>query len=274
MKIVIRKPEIDGIGNVLKGFISAYSVYENTVVECNPTYVFGNYDTVLEAKHIFVPDNEGIDYFRTCRLLVLASEECDQPHIPNEYWHTDRGSSIISPVFSDHVLIDWNYDADKLCEKVRTRILTTIDRISFHPDVIAAYEKMKTAIFTNGPALGISVRTWRCHHEHDIDRPYSGDVYKNKIRDTILADVSLQTIVLSTDNESVNQEYIDYCKSVRPGLTVHMLSDKGTLNELQYTLLKIWLLSDCSVFICNRISTFSELVFWFGKCQQTIFPLF
>ena len=275
MLIVIQKPEIDGIGNVLKGFISAYSIYNDTVIECNPTYDLGAYDTILDSKHIYDANkkNKKIEYFRTCRLLVLNSEEGDQQHIFNEFQHTDRGSSILSPLYS-HVLIDWNYDVNKISETIRNRVLSTIERITFHPDILALYEMSKKIFPIQEPSLGVSIRTWKASHETDISRPYSPDVYKNKIRE-VVQEKGIQTIVLSTDNNSVNEEYISYCKSLRSDISVHIL-DFNSLqkNKLQGALLKIWLLADCSTFICNRISTFSELVFWFGKCRKTVHPLF
>lgn len=280
-QIVIRKPEVDGIGNVLKGFISAFSVYSNTVVECNRGYVFGSYDTILDDRHIFNEKDKNPYYFRTCRLLVLASEEDVQQHISNEFQCTDRGSSIISPLYSDRVLIDWNYDVNKIDQTVRDRILRTIDQIVFRNDVINMYGRLKTHIFgsLSQNALGVSVRTWKCHHERDIDRPYYGDVYKNKIRE-VVENKPINMIVLSTDNDSVNDEYVSYCKSLKPNMKVVVLNDEElknagmNSNPLQHVLLKIWILSNCNDFICNRISTFSELVFWFGRCRQTIYPLF
>ena len=280
-QIVIRKPEVDGIGNVLKGFISTYSVYDNTVVECNHGYVFGDYDTILDERHIFNEKDRNPYYFRTCRLLVLTSEEDVQQHIPNEFQHTDRGSSIISPLYSDRVLIDWNYDANKIAPSVRDRILHTIDRIVFRNDVINMYGRLKSHIFGTQNmqnVLGVSVRTWKCHHEKDINRPYYGDVYKNKIRE-VIESKPIDMIVLSTDNDSVNDEYVSYCKTLKPSVKVAILDDEGFSiigkpTPLQKVLLKIWMLSNCTDFICNRISTFSELVFWFGRCRQTVYPLF
>jgi hypothetical protein len=51
---------MDGIGNVLKGFITASGISNNVVIECNPTYMYGNYDTILDDRHIFNENKNSI----------------------------------------------------------------------------------------------------------------------------------------------------------------------------------------------------------------------
>jgi len=53
-----------------------------------------------------------------------------------------------------------------------------------------------------------------------------------------------------------------------------ILSKENSINDLQFAIIKIILLSKCNYFIANRISSFSELVFWFSKCNIKVFPLF
>ena len=92
IQFVIRKTYYDGLGNVMKGFITAFSVNPNTKIECNPTYKFGVYDTVLDSQHIFDPDtNDKVFYMYTSRMLVLAEEEGVQEHIKN---YENREGSI------------------------------------------------------------------------------------------------------------------------------------------------------------------------------------
>lgn len=89
--VVIEKTNHDGIGNVLKGFISCYSVHENTVIECNPDYVYGNYDSILDDKHIYKSDPlVKPEYAYTSRLVVTRDEEVNgQQNIVNEYTQTN-----------------------------------------------------------------------------------------------------------------------------------------------------------------------------------------
>jgi len=53
IEFVIKKPICDGIGNVLKSYITALSANENSTIDCNSDYVFGIYNTVLDDKHIY-----------------------------------------------------------------------------------------------------------------------------------------------------------------------------------------------------------------------------
>jgi hypothetical protein len=264
-QIVIKKTNCDGIGNVLKGFISAYSIYDNTVIECNKDYIFGNYDKILNNKHIYNNENkENKEYFYTCRLMVLKEEEKYQQHIPNEFWHTDRGgNSFISNFFSDNTLIDWNYDQSK---------------ISFNHIVFNEYNLLKDILNKYKNKLGVSIRTWKSSHESGIDRAYSVDIYKEKIKE-VLNNNPIDCILLSFDNNDYIEEYISYLSSIYDKDKIYVLNNiiNKDLDPLQKVIIKIFLLSDCKHFIANRISTFSELVFWFSMYKfvdQSVYPLF
>jgi hypothetical protein len=288
-QIVIRKTDCDGIGNVLKGFISAYSVYDNTVIECNKNYVFGNYDKILNSKHIYNIDEDNedniknIEYFYTCRLMVLKEEEKYQQHIPNEFFYSDRGgNSFISNLFSDSVLIDWNYDESKISYKVKNRILKTIKKISFNDTVTNEYNLIKNKIKNIGilGILGISIRTWKSSHEKGIDRLYSSSIYKEKIKEVLVNNL-IDCIVLSFDNNDYIEEYTSYISTL-PNISnkqIYILNNiiSHDLDPLQKVIIKILLLSDCKHFIANRISTFSEIIFWFSMYKfidQIVYPLF
>jgi hypothetical protein len=117
--------------------------------------------------------------------------------------------------------------------------------------------------------LGISVRTWTASHEYNINRKYSFEIYKNAINDVLAKNPSINTIVLSLDNEIVESEYRELLKNY-PNIIIYR---ETNVNHLQYVIIKMLLLSKCGYFICNRISTFSELVFWFSECKQKVIPL-
>lgn len=275
-KIVIHKTDRDGIGNVLKGFITAYSIYDNTTIECNPEYIFGNYDTILDSKHIStnLENCNYFNYFYTCRLMVLKSEENEQQNIINEFQQTDRGGNhFLYNLFSTNTFIDWNYDSSKICDKIKKRIFLAIDRISFNPLILEEYYKIKSNCSNS---LGISVRTWNCKHENNINRPYDSTIYKDKIKEVLENNSNINIIYLSIDNDDKIEEYSNYCKSLKNSCEIIILNNylSEKYNPLQHTLLKVLILSLCSEFICNRISTFSELVFWFSKCSQKVYPLF
>jgi hypothetical protein len=262
---VISKTSCDGIGNVMKGFISALSVNPNTKIECNPDYRLGGYDSVLDEEHIY--SGGPCEHFYTCRLLVLREEEDEQENILNEFQYTNGcGNPNINHHYSLTKLIDWNYDASRLSVRVRERILRAIDGIRFQERILRSVESYVSQ-FRQGKTLGISVRTWKASHEQNIDRPYDFQVYANTIRQFL---PSVSTVVLSVDNESVVPEYMDLLQNKH----VIVLYPQDTENETQRAFIKMLTLARCDLFIGNRISTFTELVFWFSRCKSQVTTVF
>jgi hypothetical protein len=259
---VITKTSCDGIGNVMKGFISAFSVNPDTRIECNPDYTLGNYDSVLDSRHIY--QGGECEPFYTCRLLVLREEEEEQENIYNEFQYTNGcGNSNLNHYYSFTKLIDWNYDVSRISTRVKDRILGAIDKVVFQPHILESVDTYVSQ-FHPGKTLGISVRTWKANHEQNIDRPYDFQTYANAIRQHL---PSVSTIVLSVDNEDVLPEYLE------------LLQDRHVIvlrqnNETQTAFLKMLTLAKCDFFVGNRISTFSELVFWFSRCAIQVTPVF
>jgi hypothetical protein len=266
MQWVVSKTSCDGIGNVMKGFLSALSVNPNTTVECNPEYMYGLYDSVLDSKHIY--RGGGYEPFYTCRLLVLKSEEPYQENIANEFQHTSGcGNPALNHHYSTTRLIDWNYDPKKVHARVRTRILAAIQQVVFRPEILR-WVNGWTSHFV-GPSLGISVRTWKAQHEHNIDRPYNADTYKQAI-DALLPRVS--TVVLSVDTDAVIEEYMQHLSTFSG--TVIVLRKSEEQNPIQFAFVKALALSKCTYLVANRISTFTELVYWWSGCSIQVTPVF
>lgn len=271
---VIKKPICDGIGNVLKSFITAYSVNEYTTIECNPDFVFGNYDTVLDPRHIYIPNENVVSEFMyTSRLLVLKNEEDEQQHIfcDENAEVNGCGNNNCNYHYSFCCLIDYNYRPEVLCSKIKERIGRTIDNIRFHPTVVEMSKKMEGELGSH--TLAISVRTWSSFHETNINRTYSTETYKDAISQVLTSHPEIDKIILSLDNHSVEREYIEYISSIS-NVLVTVLYQSDDINPLQHAIIKMLTLSKCQYFIGNRISTFSELVFWFSKCRIQCFPLF
>lgn len=267
-QIVISKTHTDGLGNVMKGFISAFSIHPNTVIECNPEYMYGNYDTILNEKHIYrTPSVIHSESFYTSRLLVLASEESEQENIYNEFQYTNGcGNPNLNHIFSMTKLIDWNYDASRISSSIKSRIINTIKQIEFSKVVIDHVNEFWNK-YGDTDALGISVRTWKGKHESSIDRPYTFETYCDAIQLT-----QAKLAIISFDNHSVENEYVDLCKSLN--IKCIVLRKPIDLNDLQFILYKMMILSRCSLLIANRISTYSELVFWFSECKIKVNPVF
>jgi hypothetical protein len=274
-QIVIRKSYVDGIGNVFKAFISALGLQDNVVVECNDNFMYGKYDTILDDKFIFKNDG-GVnnEYFYTSRLLVQKSEEDGQQNIPNEFTGTDGCQNRnLNHLFSFSKLIDSNYDPNKVSDVIKNRVFESIDKIAFKDIVSNELKNFENTMINNrSENLAISVRTWKASHEHNINRPYHFNVYKNKITELLDNNKNIKNVILSIDNDSYLNDYIELFNSY--DITLFVLSRKEYLNELQFAIIKVLLLSKCQHLVANRISTFSELIFWFSKCAIKVYPLF
>jgi hypothetical protein len=265
MQWVITKTTCDGIGNVMKGFLSALSVNPNSVIECSPGYSLGQYDTVLDPRHIYTGGPR--EPFYTCRLLVLASEEADQQTIENEFPYTNGcGNPALNHTFSFSRLIDWNYDPSKVSDRIRSRILGAIEQVQFQPQILARVADLRSQI-RPGHVLGVSVRTWTAPHEREIHRPYSFAAYMDAIRPHL---ATVSTIVLSVDNDAVLPQYLE---ALAPAHVV-VLRKPEDVNPTQQAFIKMLTLASCDAFIGARISTFTELVFWFSRCRIQVTPLF
>ena len=143
--------------------------------------------------------------------------------------------------------------------------MQAIAQIKFKPII---YQELNKYNIDFNTSLGISVRTWKASHEYNINRKYSFDIYKNAINLALEQNPSIKTVVLSLDNEAVEPEYMELLNSyARLNVIIYR---ETNINHLQYVIIKMLLLSKCGYFICNRISTFSELVFWFSECKQKV----
>jgi hypothetical protein len=116
------------------------------------------------------------------------------------------------------------------------------------------------------PFLAISVRTWKASHEKNIKRPYDASIYLNKINE-IQEKYNMKSIVLSIDNEDYIEPYL-----ILPNVFVIRKPDH--MNALQFAVYKMLILARSSHFIGSRMSTFTELVFWFSRHTTQVHPLF
>lgn len=267
-KLYIPVTNLAGIGNTLKGFISALSINDDTKIVNNYSAMLGNYSTILDESHITTI--EGRERFSSCRFLILKSEEDLQRDLPNEfssYTDVDLDNIYLKQYFSKSVMIDWYYDRSLINDQVFNRFMSAIDKIRWTS--IVNSEVSKTLLQFKHPIVGVSVRSWTAPHERNINRPYSAQVYKDAIS-SIVNSKQVNTLFISYDNIGVSKDYSSYLEKYN----VITYSKPNYINELQYAVIKMLLLSNCNYFICNRISTFSELVFWFSRCSQEVIALY
>jgi hypothetical protein len=155
-------------------------------------------------------------------------------------------------------------------ERVKYRMFKTIDSIQFTDMVYHEVQRLAD-MFVDQPALGISVRTWKSSHESNIDRPYQFATYRDKILQIIQEHREVSTIVLSIDNQSFLEPYLHLFEETEKRVII--LDRLKHWNPIQYAIIKVLVLSKCLYVIGNRISTFTELVFWFGKCRPQIYTV-
>jgi hypothetical protein len=268
-----------GIGNVLKCLITALSINDDVKIQCIPDYIYGAYDTILDRAFVVDKDynkhpTKEVVPVSTCQFKLLYYEDAYQEDLPNE----ETSIQPIHPTlfhwyFSKKKRIDWHYEPLRVHPQVRARILYSIDKIRWNSIVMETVESWHHA-FVSRVSLGISVRTWTASHEKHIDRSYSTRVYYDAIAKAVKEHPEIQTFVISLDNPSHLAEYITHLSTLYPTRSVVVLSVLPHLNPIQYAVTKAFTLARCHYVIGNRMSTFTELIYWFGRCQPVVYPLF
>jgi hypothetical protein len=254
-----------GIGNTLKGFISALTVSNDVKIVCNYNTLLGNYDTVLDKE--FVGDSNNRESFSSCRFLILKSEEEDQVDLRNEYSSTDidLNNRKFWHFFSQKT-IDWYFDKKLICDKVLYRILGAFQKIQWLPiitsEVDTFVKKMKF------PSMGVSIRSWKAHHPGDIGckRPYNSQVYIDAMNSVLIKKKDINQIYMSYDNLNNAENYKEFLKDY----DVISYSKPDYINDLQFAIIDMLILSKCNYYVCNRQSTYAEMVFWLSKCEQIV----
>jgi len=275
IQFIIKDYQLDklGIGNVLKNLISALSVNNDTVIECYNNYSYGQYQTILDDKFIFKgPSNKRLEKVTTCRLLIHKKEEEFQDNIPGGDWYIGGLNNYkFSYLFSYSRKIDTNYDPLKVHPMVKNRIFATIDKIIFKPIVIDMANSISET-FKLKRTLGLSIRTWKASHENNINRAYNFETYKDKILEVLDKHNDINMVVISIDNHTFLDKYQELFKD--RNIETIILNKSENINDIQYAIIKALVLAKCNYCIANRISTFSELIFWFSKHETLMYTVF
>jgi len=269
MRLVVPVDDTNGIGNSLKSFISGLSISDDTKIVDNPRSALGNFRSVLEGCFMFDNSSDRI-FFDTWRFLVLTDEELEQPNLPNDQSHETGIHPFTQkalPIFSEVSKIDLYYDRSLIHDRVYNRIMRAIDKIQWRATVLDEVARVHSTFIY--PVCGVSVRTWKAAHETNIGRPYDPRVYKDAIQKVVDTEYP-QGFFVSYDNEDAAKDYGDCFHGSR----VITYPRRPDINETQYAVIKMLLLSKCNIFICNRQSTYSELAFWFSRCTQKVIALY
>lgn len=272
-QLVVCKSDCDGIGNILKGYITALSINNDSVIECNPDYMYGQYDTILDDKHIYKETSKNIKRVYTCRLLILKDEENIQDNIFNEFQsYNGIGNSTLDNLFCSK-LIDFNYDSNIINPIIKNRIFANINKILFN-NIVLQSTNLFCETFKEDITLGISIRTWNSKHEHNICRPYNSETYILKIKEVLINHPNINKLIISIDNTDYLNEYISFLNYLNDTKLLIILNKSDSINDIQYAMCKVLILAKCNYYIGNRISTFSELVFWFSKHKTKVYTVF
>jgi len=275
IQFIIKDYQLDklGIGNVLKNLISALGVNDDTVIECYDNYVYGNYNTILDDKFIYKETTKKqLEKVTTCRLLIHKHEENFQENIPGGDWYIGGLNNYkFSYLFSYSRKIDTNYDPLKIHPIVKNRIFATIDKIIFKPVVLNMVNNI-VETFKQKRTLGLSIRTWKASHESNINRAYNFETYRDKIIEVLDKHNDINMIVISIDNHAFLDKYQEFFN--QRNIETIILNKNENMNDIQYALVKALVLAKCNYCIANRISTFSELIFWFSKHETLMYTVF
>jgi hypothetical protein len=266
-----------GLGNYLKGFVTMLSIAESPeqmkIVSSDDMNC--DYHNILDACHVIRACDLSPKYARffNCGLMVLA-DETDQLNIPNEYntHHFEFVPPHLRHLFGCKASIDLCYDPSLISPRVYDRIMDVLRRrLRLKASIVREADEFMAG---KDNALGVSVRSWTAPHEHGVHRPYDRNVYLDKLVQTLRQFPDIRDVVISCDNDQEVAVYEDFLRMHFPSVELHTTKARSELTYLQHGMVKMLILSRCKYFICNRISTFSEMVFWYSGMKQRIFPLF
>ena len=267
-----------GLCNVLKSFVTALSIGEANVLPNLWIHFDADHREILDDSLICSTPEQFGESFISARLLVLKSEEDEQPDLINDGKalgdHPNIANKKLSYLFSTHS-IDWFYDRNLISDKVYDRIQMGIEKVKWRPEVLSEVERVSKDF--EGPVLTIQLRTWT--HQSDppnctsirdgVIRDYNFETYKKAI-DKFLP--KAKTVFLTSEREEVLQEYLDYLKDYDVKVVTYVQPTNVT--QLQFSAATMLLGAKSDMLVCSRLSTFAECMWWFGKCKAEVIPVF
>jgi hypothetical protein len=274
-----------GLCNVLKSLVTALSMTETGDTNIKPRinhWFDADYNEILEDSLICHGPHEFGESFVSARLLILKSEESEQPDLINDAKnlgdHPNIANKTLSPLFSTHS-IDWFFDRHLICDTVYKRIQNGINKIKWRSEVLSEVDRVSKEF--EYPLLTVQIRTWthkfdppNCTQIRDgVIRDYNFETYKNAIDNFFKSDTPPKTIFLTSDVDSVLPEYLDYIlKTYNVKVVTYTQPDHVT--QMQYSAATVLIASKCDMLACCRLSTFAECIWWFGGCKAITIPVF
>jgi len=270
---------LSGLCNVLKSLVTALSIGDTNILPRFNTRFDANYNEILDDTLICHGPHEFGESFISARLLILKSEEAEQPDLINDAKalgdHPNIVNKKLAPLFSTHS-IDWFYRRNLISDTVYKRIQNGISKIKWRNEVLSEVENVSQNF--EYPLLSIQIRTWthkfdppNCTSIRDgVIRDYNFETYKNAIDGFLRSETPPKTIFLTSDTDSVLPEYLEYLKDYN----VITYIKPEHITQMQYSAASMLIASKCDMLVCNRLSTFSECIWWFGGCKAITTPVF
>ena len=269
-----------GLGNVLKGFISFFSVHSNTKIRNFPGYVLGNYSSILDSRHIYdsLDDSLHSESITTFRWILTADEDVA---FYDMGIHSNKGSHlrlpdnpVFAPILSRKFSIDGIFDLSLIPKRVYRRIMKAVRLVRFNEAVVSRVADIVDAL--EQPSIGVSVRSYRGVHETSIESS-SGIMLPNHLTknayfdaiSSVINTTNAKSLLIAFDNHDLVSEYSVYLKSLP--LEVHYFPQTLLSDSLLKGVVEILSLSETNYLIGDSRSSFLEVVYWFGKCRQKVF---
>lgn len=261
--------QYDGLGNKLKAFIGSLSINKNTKIQSSDQIPYSRFSSIFPREYIH-DQNEEPEYlpYYTSRFPVLKSEEDEQEDLINEFSSHYFDAGKLNYLFSQKH-IDWYYDKKRLSPALINRILNAIHSLHFLPHIYEQVEKQ--AVFT-GITLAVGIRTWKALHEHNIDRPYNSSIYQNKITSVLEQHPEIENIFVTIDNDQFIGEYMAYFKTLHQ--KIYYFKRLSRFCDVEDALIQVLISSKCQYLIGNRISSFTELIWWFSYLNIQVDTVF
>jgi hypothetical protein len=284
-----------GIGNALKEFISALSIHENTKIESHDgSKDWKQYANILDPVHIYNPNDSSVKLdiddrtgiVNSWRWLLLRDEErffnqsspCRRAELhafglPGRMRRGFVDSANLAPLYSTDVAIDFVYDRASLPSDVVRRILRGVRSVRFLPHILSQVNDVTDSLIH--PAVSVSVRSWAAAHEKNeapIRRKYDPEAYMRLIRDTVV-EYGMKSVLIAFDNpELLRGQFSSFLDDLKAstGVQVFFFDFPQGTHMLEKAAVEMLSLGKTAVLIGDPISTFLELVYWFGECRQIV----
>lgn len=257
----------DGLGNKLKAMIGSLSLNKQTKVQCSKDLCYSDFESILPSQYLYDvrKDTHCISYY-TSRLPVLKREEKGQKNLVNEFSKHWCDLKELNYLISNHY-IDWYYDPTQLSNEVKNRILHSLHSLQFLPYIYTTIEDLIRTFTDIKTSLSVAIRTWHASHESSINRTYFATDYKKQISSVLDTHPEITDVLIMIDNKEYLSEYGEcFDQMVKSGRKVHFCENQNW-TDLAYALIQVLLASKCTYLIGNRISSFTELIYWYSDLK-------